>query len=46
VDLGLHFQVETPDFFSLDAGNGAVCMLFLCEAVLNHMDGELAVLAR
>ena len=44
-DLGLHFQVESPHVFPLDAPKRAVCMLLLGEAVLNHMNGELAVLA-
>jgi hypothetical protein len=40
-----HLQVKAPRFIPLDAPEGLVCMLLLCEAVLNHMNGELAVLA-
>jgi hypothetical protein len=43
--LGLQFQVETPHFFSLDAPEGAICMLFLGEAVINHIDSGLSARA-
>ena len=43
--LGLQFQVETPRFIPMDAPEGPVCMPFLRKAVLNHMNGEPAVLA-